>query len=93
VPPIFISEIIAPISSRTFGHSDAGDERAARGGALLPLIFEGAADERHRKGADVGGRVSEDEVLTAWSRRRCAGSCGSSTGCCRSTPTGEAIRN
>ena len=37
-----------------------------RGGrALLPLVLEGAADDRRRQLVDVGGRVRDDEVLAA----------------------------
>src|SRR2546426_10242368 len=47
------------------GPERGGDEGAGGGGALLPLVLEGAACERGRERGDVSRGVGEDEVLAA----------------------------
>ena len=58
--------------------------------ALLPLVLERAAHQRHRERVGIGRRVGKDEVLAAGLRRRCAGRCGSwrCSRRCRATGSG-----
>src|SRR5207253_7093476 len=50
----------AQLWPRVGGDVEAGGRRA-----LLPLVLEGAADDRRRDGLDVRGGVGDDEVLAA----------------------------
>src|SRR5690606_35344610 len=43
----------------------AGDVGARGGGAFLPLVFEGSADEDGREDVGIGGGVGDDEVFSA----------------------------
>ena len=63
--PIFIvadllGDLLAHLRPEARGHEDA-----RRGGALLALVLEGAAEDRGRERLGVGARVRDDEVLAA----------------------------